>query len=193
MDIERWVSPIHKAHSFQDFLNSLVGKRLKELLDGSSFANLYVGNKYGIGPAHDEDDPQVQLSRVLNFASGYINFRKLDPLRAKLDAADAEDMKRPEVQAYKKQYHQILKQEWEARKAGDTEKAKELSDLKSNLPNPGSYRKNMDDMQVLVKQFHNSPLTQQDVTPSDSDSKTDKERYAAGEEAFNKLKELLGR
>jgi hypothetical protein len=46
----------------------------------------------------------------------------------------------------------------------------------------------MDDMQVLVKQFHGSPLSLQDVLPSGSDSEDDKKRFAHAEKAFNAFK-----
>jgi hypothetical protein len=73
-----------------------------------------------------------------------------------------------------------------ARHAGQD--TSQLYAQQSALQDPSSYSKNMDDMQVLVKQFHGSPLSLQDVLPSGSDSEDDKKRFAHAEKAFNAFK-----
>jgi hypothetical protein len=185
-DLQKYVPNAVAANTFTDFLKSLVGQRLSSLLDAASYARLYVGNKYGIGPEHDKADPQVQLSNLMTATTDYINFRKLTPLRAKLDAADAEDKKKPEYQAYHKQRMELAKAIMLARRAGQD--TSQLYAQQSALQDPSSYSKNMDDMQVLVKQFHGSPLSLQDVLPSGSDSEDDKKRFAHAEKAFNAFK-----
>lgn len=189
MDLTKFETPIQKANSFTDFLKSLVGTKLQNLLDASSFARLYIGNKYGFSEP-DQNDKQALVSDLMSLVTDYINFRKITPLRAKLDATDDEDRKRPEVVAYNKQRTNLLKQIMIARREGNTALVAKLEKEQGSLVNPSSYSKNMEDMQVLVKQFHNSPLTLADVTPSPNDSVEDKQRFQKAEQIFNKLKSL---
>jgi hypothetical protein len=184
-DLQKYQPNAVASNSFVDFLKSLVGQRLQTLLDSASFARLYVGNKYGFNDP-DAGDVQALLSNLMSATTDYINFRKLTPLRAKLDAADAEDKKTPAYQAYHKQRMELAKAMMLARRAGQD--TSQLQAQQNALQDPSSYRKNMDDMQVLVKQFHGSPLSLQDVLPSGSDSEDDKKRFAHAEKAFNAFK-----
>jgi hypothetical protein len=186
-DLQKYQPNAVASNSYVDFLKSLVGQRLQALLDSASFARLYLGNKYGFSD-HDLSDKQVLLSNLMSATTDFINFRKLNPLRAKLDAVDAEDKKTPAYQAYHKQRMDLVRASFAARKAGDEKKAQELQAQSAALTDPSSYRKNMDDMQALVKQFHGSPLSLQDVLPSGSDSEDDKKRFAHAEKAFNAFK-----
>ena len=40
---------IPKGGTLEDFLRSLEGRTIKDILDDGSYMNLYMGNKYGIG------------------------------------------------------------------------------------------------------------------------------------------------
>lgn len=191
-DLQLYVPTVQAAHTFNDFLNSLVGKKMKSLLDTASFSRLYLGNKYGFSDP-DKNDVQVLLTNLISNVADYINFRKLSPLRAQLDAIDAEDRKTPEYQAYHKQRMALAKAKLIASRDGDTVKAQELQTQMNALQDPSSYRKNFNDMQNLVKQFHNSTLSAADVFPSENDNETDKRRLAAAEKAFIALKSALGK
>jgi len=61
----------------------------------------------------------------------------------------------------------------------------------SGDPTLGDYRKMMGDMEKLVSDFHNSPLTLQDVLPSRDDSDKDKQRWQTVEKNFNRLKDKI--
>lgn len=191
-DLQKYVPHLQHAPTFADFLKSLVGIKLKDLLDGASFARLYVGNKYGITMnGADETDTKVMLSNLLNWTTGYINGRKLNPLRKQLDDKDAAEKETSEFKAYHQQRVGLMKKALAASQSGDKELAQKFRDQSNSLKNPTSYSKNMDDMQVLVKQFHNSPLSIADVTPSPEDSPDDNKAYQAAEKAFNALKAAM--
>jgi hypothetical protein len=49
----------------------------------------------------------------------------------------------------------------------------------------------MEDMQVLVKQFHNSKLSLADILPSPDDRPEDKKAYDKAEKAFIALKNRM--
>jgi hypothetical protein len=195
MDLQAYVPQVLAANSFQDFLKSLVGIKLKVLLDSASFARLYVGNKYGFSDYDplDANDKHVVLSTLLSNVADYINFRKIGPLRAKLDATDAEDRKRPEVIAHSQARAKLVKAIFAARRAGNDEEVKSLQAQQQALQDPSLYSKNFEDMQALVQQFHNSTLTIHDVTPSESDTDEDKQRLAKAEAAFNALKASMSK
>lgn len=190
MDLQAYVPNVLAAQSFNDFLKSLVGVKMSSLLDSASFARLYVGNKYGFS-SHDQADVQVLLTNLITAVTDYINFRKITPLRAQLDATDAEDKKKPEYQAYHKQRMELAKAIMLARRAGQD--TTQLYAQQSALQDPSAYSKNFEDMQALVKQFHNSTLSAPDVLPSANDSADDKKRFAAAEQAFNALKSVVGK
>ena len=194
MDVQKFESGIQKAHTFNDFLNSLVGKKMQDLLDAASFANLYILNKYSIGSEQDEEDIKVLLNRLLTATSTYINWKKIGPLRAKLDAVDKARSETPEFKEYHKQLTGLLRQIFQARKDGNNELANKLIADKAKLVVPdinGSYSKDMEDMQVLVKQFHNSKLSLADIMPSPDDRPEDKKAYEKAEKAFIALKNRM--
>jgi len=190
MDLQAYVPNVLAAQSFNDFLKSLVGVKMSSLLDSASFARLYVGNKYGFSD-HDQADVQVLLTNLITAVTDYINFRKITPLRTKLDAIDAEDKKKPEYQVYHKQRMELAKAMMLARRAGQD--TSQLQAQQNALKDPSSYSKNFEDMQALVKQFHNSTLSAHDVLPSENDSAEDKQRFATAEKAFNALKSVVGK
>jgi hypothetical protein len=191
-DLQKYVPHLQQAHTFQDFLKSLVGTKLKDLLDGASFARLYVGNKYGMTD-QDEQDTKVLLSNLLSHTTTYINFRKISPLRKQLDDKDAAEKNTPEFKSYHQQRVGLVRKALEASRNGDQKLAQQFRDAANSLKDPTTYSANMNDMQTLVKQFHDSPLSLADVTPSAEDSPDDKKAYEAAEKAFNALKAVIGR
>ena len=62
---------IPKGGTLEDFLRSLEGKTIKQILDDSSYMNLYMGNKYGIGGREPDDEHAV--SRFIDVLTGFIN------------------------------------------------------------------------------------------------------------------------
>ena len=68
---DRTTALIPKGGTLEDFLRSLEGKTIKQILDDSSYMNLYMGNKYGIGGAREGSDKDAtdfanKLTRFVN-------------------------------------------------------------------------------------------------------------------------------
>jgi hypothetical protein len=191
MDLQKYVPNLQHTKDFNDFLKSLVGRRLSDILDGASFARLYIGNKYGVGGEPDKNDVQHLMSELLSWTTSFINYRKIEPLRSQLDKTDAEEKKSPAYQEYSQKRASLMRAVINARKSGDVKGGEEARKQQAALVVPTSYSKNMDDMQVLIKKFHTTPLTLQDVMPSPHDRPTDKERYEKAKEAFETLKSSM--
>ncbi len=186
-DLQAYAPKIMAANTFTEFLNSLVGTKMKALLDAASFARLYIANKYGFNNTV-KSDKQVLLNQLLSSVADYINFKKIHPLRTKLDAMDAEEKKTPEYQEFHRKKMELARAAMFARRENDKEKEAQIQIQKNALHDPSSYSKNMEDMQTLVQQFHNSNLSAYDILPSETDSDDDKKRLAQAEAAFNALK-----
>ena len=183
------------TNSVEDFMKKLVGKKLKNLLDATSFARLYVMNKYGVGSNFDDEDLQVLVSKLMESATAFINFRRLEPMGKQRDEHDKIVRSTPEYSEWNKKRSVAIKNYLNARKSGDQsaidKASKEKDDVMSADPTLADYRKTMDDMEKLVNDFHNSPLTLQDVLPSPDDSDKDKQRWQSVEKNFNKLKDRI--
>ena len=68
---DRTTALIPKEGTLEDFLRSLEGKTIKDILDDSSYMNLYMGNKYGIGGQREGSDRDAtdfvnKLTRFVN-------------------------------------------------------------------------------------------------------------------------------
>ena len=188
---------LNKAHTAEDFMRGFVGKRLTDLLDAGSFANLYVMNKYGIGSEYDEQDDQVLLNKLWQAATGFINNRVLEPISKQRKVWDAENYAKPQYTDWKKQRALVGKAYRDARdseSADADELKKQFVKLNSEDPTLGDYRNMMDDMESVVQQFHNKALTLKDVLPSSDDTDQDKKNWASVEKLYsnirkNKIKE----
>lgn len=190
MDVERFKPNLSKANTFNDFLKSLVGVKLKDLLDVNSFMSLYLMNKYGFSE-RDDQDLKVLYFNLLENTARFINWRKIGPLRKKIDDIDAAEDNTPEFQEYRKKLHSLVKQIIKAQADKNMEILPKLRAEKSALINPKSYGKNMEDMDAIVKEFHNSKLGIHDVMPSPDDRPEDKEAYKKAEEAFIAFKNRM--
>lgn len=183
------------TNSVEDFMKKLVGKKLKNLLDATSFARLYVMNKYGVGSNFDDEDLQVLVSKLMESATAFINFRRLEPMGKQRDEHDKIVRSTPEYSEWNKKRSVAIKNYFNAQRSGDQsaiDKArKEKDDMMSSDPTLADYRKLKDDMSKLVDEFHNSPLTLQDVLPGPDDSENDKKRWNAVVTNFNKLKDRI--
>ena len=188
---------LNKAHTAEDFMSGFVGKRLTDLLDAGSFANLYVMNKYGIGSEYDEQDDQVLLNKLWQAATGFINNRVLEPISKQRKVWDAVNYAKPQYTDWKKQRALVGKAYRDARdseSADADELKKQFVKLNSEDPTLGDYRNMMDDMESVVQQFHNKALTLKDVLPSSDDTDQDKKNWASVEKLYsnirkNKIKE----
>ena len=195
-EIVKYDSNILKSSTFDDFLKSLVGINMKSLLDGSSFSRMYLMNKHGFANDEDDADLTVLKSRLLNAVTDYINFKKIGPWRDALDATTKADSETPEYKDWHTKFMSLNKQILLAKRAGNEELVTQLRAEKDKLSPPKSlsgksYDEHMTDMQDLVKQFHNSKLTLQDVLPNSDDRPEDTKRYDHAKKAFETLKDRL--
>lgn len=175
-----------KVSTPEEFLKLFKGHTLQELLDKVSFCRLYVMNKFGDMRG---DDPQQRFVWMLDNAISYINYRLIMPLRKRVDDEDAEDNAREDVIANRKKKLEILKQVFAASRAGDLDRASKLRQQHRDMEDPDTrYSKNMKHMESEVKKIHSTPLSLEDVTPSQNDSDRDKKSYAHFVESFNQFK-----
>ena len=79
------LSNLKTSPSFGDFLRSLTGKTRKDIFDSASYARLYVGNRFGItSAANDESNPEVLLSKFLTKLGDFVNVKIIDCTSATL-------------------------------------------------------------------------------------------------------------
>jgi hypothetical protein len=176
-----------KASTPEEFLKLFKGHTLKELLDKVSFCRLYVMNKFGDMRG---DDPQQRFVWMLDNAISFINYRLIMPHRKKVDDDEKEDNARPEVIAYRKKRTEILKQSFVAQRSGDNERATKLRQLYRDMEEPQMtrYGTNMKTTDAEIKKIHSTPLSLEDVTPSQNDSDRNKESYRHFVDEFNRFK-----
>jgi len=192
MVLSQTADSLKSSHTPQDFMKSFVGKKLRDLLNAGSFSNLYVMNKYGIGSEFDEQDNMVLLNNLWQSSTGFINNRVIGPIRKQRDDWDQAMYNTPEYKDWNVKRSAAFKAYWNAKRSGDTNAidvaTKTKNDIMSADPTLRDYRKMMDDMETIVKKFHNTPLTLKDVLPSPDDSQQDKENWEAVVNDFNKFK-----
>ncbi len=195
VNIEKFESTINKSNNFESFMQNLVGKKLNDLFNIDSYARLYVGNQYGIGGTYNEEDPKVILSDFLTNLTNYINFRKVDPLSKQLDDKSNESSDEIKKTSEYKDWldkSEKLKQSYFSEKDPNKKRLirKDLISHRSNNPVEKFYMDNSKTLHDIVKNFHNSPLTVDDITPSPNDSDSDKTAYKKAKKSFEQLKKL---
>ena len=170
------------------FLQRFEGSTIKQILDKSTFINLYFGNKYGLGGPGQGRDKAIQdfseaLTRFVNrdeHGRGPASFRprvyETDEFKAK---NNYEDYHKLDVE-----YRKAFRRKFEARRAADEgalakaeAEAKQLSDAKSNSEFGQAERKARQEEDEYVETLHNTPLSMDQL--SDDGSKEYKELEAA--------------
>lgn len=189
-NIEKYQYSALTSNTLDDFLKSLVGKKIKDLLDCASFSRLYVGNKYGTGNV-DEADVDVLLSRLLSLISSYINNSKLEPIRKQREEWDKIENEKSDNIEYRKKRAAAFKAILAARQSGDKDAEQKAYKDKQEIEKSDTgivrYRQMMDDMKTIVNQIHNTPLTLKDIMDSVSDKKT----YDDINKVFNDFKNKM--
>jgi hypothetical protein len=66
-NIDQFALSLSPSSTFEKIMNSMVGKKLNELSDKVSMYNLYLGNKYGVGPDYSEKDFQNFLNGLKTY------------------------------------------------------------------------------------------------------------------------------
>ena len=178
---------VKSSGSFGDFMRSLQGKTIQDILDSASFARLYSMNKHGMtGAAYDSKNPDVLLNKFLTKLSDFVN---QDVSKIRSGAAETDEFKK------KYDYEGHLEREKERKdlfmqviKEKDPEKKSKLRQKAHAFRNNSEYaearQKLYDKEDKLVDQFHNSKIEPGQFVNDGSDE------YKELEKMFNTLLSL---
>lgn len=170
---------VQSGRSFGDFLRSLTGKTVKDVLDSASYSRLYAGNKFGMtSAANDESNPEVLLS---NFLTKLGNFVNKDVMKHRPRIAETEEFKK------KHNYDEYLEQEKERIQLfKDLIRAEEgpekdaLRRKKNAFRNTSEYAEAMrlqnKKEDAAVEKFHNTPIEQGELVNDGSQEFKDLEK-----------------
>ena len=180
---------LQSGRSFGDFLRSLTGKTVKDVLDSASYSRLYAGNKFGMtSAANDESNPEVLLSKFLTKLGNFVN---RDVMKHRPRIAETEEFKK------KYGYNEYLEQEKERRQLFiDLIKAKEgpekdaLRQKKNAFRNTSEYAEAMrlqnKKEDAAVEKFHNTPIEQGELVNDGS------QEYKDLEKMYNQIQIMRG-
>jgi hypothetical protein len=158
---------IPKGGTLEDFLRSLEGRTIKDILDDSSYMNLYMGNKYGIGGQREGSDRDA--TDFVNRLTRFVN-RDIGKKRPKEREYETDEFKKEnDYESYRKARHRKAVLGIERNKARREDKEDEmnklndeideLQDFLSNHP----YQRGMSmiekEYDKAVEDYHNTPLT----------------------------------
>jgi len=168
------------------FLQRFEGETIKQIIDKSTYINLYFGNKYGLGGASGGKDKAIQ-----NFSDSLVRFvnrnekgQGPDSFRPRVYETEEFQAKHnyAEYQKLDVAYRQAFRKKFEARKAEDQEAfaaaEKEMSELgnaKSNSEFGKAERKARDDEDEYVHTLHNTPLSMNQLSDDGSEEYKDLE------------------
>jgi len=175
---DRTTALIPKGGTLEDFLRSLEGKTIKQILDDSSYMNLYMGNKYGIGGAREGSDKDAT-----DFANKLVRFvnRDIKKMRPEVREYETDQFKEEhDYESYRKARHQkaVLGMDRnKARREGKEDEMNKLNDeidkLQDFLSNH-PYQRGMSmverEYDQAVQDYHNSPLTAEYLTDDGSEA-----------------------
>ena len=175
---DRTTALIPKGGTLEDFLRSLEGKTIKDILDDSSYMNLYMGNKYGIGGQREGSDRDA--TDFVNKLTRFVN-RDVGQKRPKVREYETEDFKREnDYESYRKARHKkatLGLDRLKARREGREDEMNKLNDeidkLQDFLSNH-PYQRGMSmierEYDKAVQDYHNSPLTAEYLTDDGSEA-----------------------
>lgn len=165
---DRSTALIPKGGTLEDFLRSLEGKTISQILDDSSYMRLYHGNKYGMrgAPEGSDADNADKFVRVLN---RWVN-RDISQKRPKVREYETEEFKKEHnYDSYKEargKKARLGMERIKARRAEDTNKLEEVQakiDKLEDFISNHAYQRGMSmierEYDDAVKEYHNSPLT----------------------------------
>ena len=174
---DRSTALIPKGGTLEDFLRSLEGKTIKQILDDSSYMNLYMGNKYGIGGAREGSDKDAT-----DFANKLVRFvnRDIKSMRPEVREYETDQFKEEhDYESYREARSKKARLGFDrikARKEDDgtleeiQNEIEELEDFLSNHP----YQRGMSmierEYDQAVKDYHNTPLTVEYLTDDGSEA-----------------------
>ena len=169
---------IPKGGTLEDFLRSLEGRTIKDILDDGSYMNLYMGNKYGIGGQREGSDRDA--TDFVNKLTRFVN-RDVGQKRPKVREYETEDFQREhDYESYNKARSQKARlglNRLRARREGKEDEMNKLNDeidkLQDFLSNH-PYQRGMSmierEYDKAVQDYHNSPLTAEYLTDDGSEA-----------------------
>ena len=174
---DRSMALVPRGGTLEDFLRSLEGKTIKNILDDSSYMNLYMGNKYGIGGQREGSDKDAT-----DFANKLVRFvnRDIKNMRPEVREYETDEFKEEhDYESYREARSKKARLGFDrikARKEDDgtleeiQNQIDELQDFLSNHP----YQRGMSmverEYDQAVKDYHNTPLTVEYLTDDGSEA-----------------------
>jgi hypothetical protein len=178
------------------FLQRFKGSTIKQILDKSSFINLYFMNKHGIGGATDGTDKAIQ-----DFSNALVTFINRDeqgngPRNFRPRIYDSEEFKAKhnydEYQKLEKERRLAILATMKSRKSSDpnalanAEKEKEdIADKLYSTEYWKAYQQARDDEDEYVENLHNTPLS------SDQLSDDGSEEYKNLEQSYTRVMDFV--
>ena len=169
---------IPKGGTLEDFLRSLEGRTIKDILDDGSYMNLYMGNKYGIGGQREGSDRDA--TDFVNKLTRFVN-RDVGQKRPKVREYETDQFKEEnDYESYNKARSQKARlglNRLKARREGKEDEMNKLNDeidkLQDFLSNH-PYQRGMSmierEYDQAVQDYHNSPLTAEYLTDDGSEA-----------------------
>jgi len=169
---------VPKGGTLEDFLRSLEGRTIKDILDDGSYMNLYMGNKYGVGGQREGSDRDA--TDFVNKLTRFVN-RDVGQKRPKVREYETEDFQREhDYESYNKARSQKARlglNRLRARREGKEDEMNKLNDeidkLQDFLSNH-PYQRGMSmierEYDKAVQDYHNSPLTAEYLTDDGSEA-----------------------
>jgi hypothetical protein len=160
--------------SLDEFINEMiVGKNFQQLMNMSSYINLYFGNKYGIGPRHSDPDQAIQ--DFTNNLATYFNPLLKPDRSGKRPRPDetpefAEKHNKAEYDEYDRLYRAAWKEMILARRENDDRsfakwesKRDEYAKLRSNTEFQRVRSDISTKVERMVKDMFATPISSEDV------------------------------
>ena len=186
---DRTTALVPSGGTLEDFLRSLEGKTIKQILDDSSFMSLYMSNKHGIGGAREGSDKDAMdfVNKLVRFVNRDVGKKR----PAEREYETEEFKKENDYDSYREARFKKTKLSMERNKArredreGDikklTDEIDKLEDFMSDHPYPRGMRMIEKEYDKAVEDYHNTPL-KADYLKDDGS-----ERYDELVDAFTKL------
>jgi len=186
---DRTTALIPTGGNLEDFLRSLEGKTIKQILDDSSYMSLYQMNKHGIGGQREGSDKDAMdfVNKLVRFVNRDVGKKR----PAEREYETEEFKKENDYDSYREARFKKTKLSMERNKArredreGDikklTDEIDKLEDFMSSHPYPRGMRMIEKEYDKAVEDYHNTPL-KADYLKDDGS-----ERYDELVDAFTKL------
>jgi len=181
-----------QGESLPSFLQRFEGDTIKQILDKSTYINLYFGNKYGLGGPSDGRDKAIQdiSDRLVRFVNRDEKGRGPDSFRDRVYETEEFQAKHNYAEYHKLDvaYRQVFRKKFEARKGEDQEafaaaekEMSEINNAKSNSEFGQAYKQARSNEDEYVETLHNTPLSIDQLSDDGS------EEYAELKQAYEML------